>query len=47
LPMNSSSPIKMPKTSSSQSGDMFVKSLNPKPKPIELVHPKHKNKYFK
>jgi len=47
LPMNSSSPIKMPKTSSSQSGDMFVKSLNPKPKPIESVHPKHKNKYFK
>lgn len=46
-PMGSAKPIKILKPSVSQSNDMFVKSLNPNPKPIKSVHPKHENKYFK
>lgn len=34
-------------TMRSNSGMAFAKSLNPNPKPIPSVHPKHQNKYFK
>lgn len=57
-PMGSASPAKMPKASSAVTptrmpqpstnvGSTFVKSLNQNPKPIEPMHAKHKNKYFK
>jgi len=46
-PMSNTSPIKINNTSSTtQSNEMFAKSLSVNPKPIEQ-HSKHKNKYFK